>query len=72
MGSFQHPKVYDPRAIANIREAYYDILEELDTRLVFSISEQRLKATIIERLLDLATDGTPKDEWKARILSSLR
>ena len=70
MGSFKHPKVYDRMSIESIREIYYDILEELDGRVVFSVSEQRLKAAIIERLLDCATDGTPRDEWKIRVLSS--
>ena len=70
MGSFRHPKVYDRATIESIRETFHDIMEELDEQLAVSVGEQRLKATVIERLLDLATDGTPQDEWKSQVLSA--
>ena len=57
--------------LKGIRETFHEILDELDDQVIFSVSEQRLKAEIIERLLYLATHDTPQQEWKADVLRSL-
>jgi hypothetical protein len=36
-----------------------------------SVGEDRLKAAIISRLLTLAADGTPQQDWKSKVLSTL-
>ena len=48
-------------------------MDELDEHYLLRVgdSEQRLTAALIERLLALATDGTPEREWKFKILSNL-
>lgn len=72
MGSFRHPKVYDPVTLKSVRDVFHAILEELDDQVVvLSISEERLKADIIEQLLALVAHNTPQDEWKEKVLSTL-
>ena len=71
MGSFQHPTIYDPRTMQSIRDTFYDVLEEMDDLVALGVNPQRLKADVVERLMALATDGTPQDEWKSKVLSSL-
>ena len=71
MGSFRHPKVYDKETMQSLRETFHDILEEMDDQVSLGVNPHRLKADIVMRLLDLATDGTPQDEWKSKVLSSL-
>jgi len=72
MGSFQHPRVYGPIKVKSIRDVYREILDEIDQLYVFPVTNQNLKATIIERILICALEGTPQDEWKSKVLSSLR
>jgi hypothetical protein len=71
MGSYRHPKLYDPVTAKNIRATFYDIMEALDGQGQNILTQKSLKADIIERLVFLAMDGTPEDEWKAKVLSSL-
>jgi hypothetical protein len=73
MGSFRHPKVYDPDTVKSIRNSFHEIMGVLDEHYIRRIgdSEERLKATLIERLLTLASDGTPESQWKRKILSNL-
>jgi hypothetical protein len=72
MGSFRHPKVYDQVTLQSVRDIFYDILEEMDEEQVsLRVNPHRLRADIIERLLAVATDGTPQDEWKTKVLRSL-
>jgi hypothetical protein len=71
MGSFQHPKVYDKATMGSLRDTFYDVLEETEDLISLGVNPQRLKADIVERLLVLATDGTPQDEWKSKVLRSL-
>ena len=71
MGSFKHPKAYDKATMGNLRDAFYEILEETDHLVSFGVSPQRLKADIVARLLVLATDGTPQNQWKSKVLSNL-
>jgi hypothetical protein len=71
MGSFRHPKVYDKETMRSLRDTFYDILEETDDLVSLGVNPHRLKADIVERLLVLATDGTPQDEWKSKVLSGL-
>jgi hypothetical protein len=73
MGSFRHPKVYDSATVEIIRHKFHEIMDELDEHYLLRVgdSEQRLTAALIERLLALATDGTPEREWKFKILSNL-
>ena len=58
MGSFRHPKVFDPVTIKSIRDTFHDIMEELDEQVVFRVDEQRLKADIIERAIGVHQDLT--------------
>jgi hypothetical protein len=71
MGSFRHPKFYDKATIESVRGIFYEVLDELVEPRGFILSDQRLKADIVERLLHLAIDGTPQDQWKSKVLSSL-
>ena len=71
MGSFQRPKIYDPALMRSIRATFYDVLDEMDEMVSQGVNPHRLKADIVERLLLLATDGTPQDEWKSKVLSSI-
>jgi hypothetical protein len=43
----------------------------MDEQVLLQVNAVRLKAAIVERLLELASDDTPKDEWKSKVLSSL-
>jgi len=71
MGSYRHPKIYDPITAKSIRATFYDIMEALDGQGQNVLTQKSLKADVIERLVFLAMDGTPEDEWKAKVLSSL-
>jgi hypothetical protein len=73
MGSFNHPKVYDRSTIENVRSAFHEIMDDLNEHYLLRDydSEQRMKAALIERLLALATNGTPEREWKFKIMSNL-
>jgi hypothetical protein len=71
MGSFRHPKAHDKATMGSLRDTFYEILEETDDLVSLGVSPQRLKADIVERLLVLATDGTPQNQWKSKVLSSL-
>jgi hypothetical protein len=71
MGSFRHPKVYEPVLLQSIRATFYDIMEALDGQGHGVLTQKSLKANIIEQLLFLAMEDTPQNEWKAKVLSSL-
>jgi hypothetical protein len=71
MASFRHPKVYDPATMRSIRDTFYDVLDDMDEMVSLGVNPHRLKADIVERLILLATDGTPQDEWKSKVLDSL-
>jgi protein-arginine kinase len=73
MGSFRHPKFYDPITVERVRDAFHEIMDDLNEHYLIRVgdSQQRLKAALIERLLALAADGTPEREWKFKILSNL-
>ena len=47
-----------------------DVLNEHYIRRIGD-SDEGLKAALIERLLALASDGTPERQWKRKILSNL-
>jgi uncharacterized protein (UPF0262 family) len=73
MGSFRHPKVYDPATVKSVRESFHEIMDVLNEHYIRRAddSDERLKAALIERLLALAIDGTPERQWKRKILSNL-
>jgi hypothetical protein len=71
MGSYRHPKIYDRVTLQKLRDVFYDILDEMDEQVLLQVNAVRLKAEIVERLLELASNDTPKDEWKSKVLSSL-
>ena len=71
MGSFRHPKIYDTVTLQGVRDTFHEIMDELDLLYVFPVTNRNMKATIIERLLYLATHDTPPDQWKAKVLSTL-
>ena len=72
MGS-GHPKIFDPIAIERMRASFHEILDALEEQYErpLSVGEDRLKAAIISRLLTLAADGTPQQDWKSKVLSTL-
>jgi hypothetical protein len=73
MGSFRHQQVYDPVTVQSVRNSFHEIMDVLNEHYLLRVgdSEERLKASLIERLLAFATDGTPEREWKLKILSNL-
>jgi hypothetical protein len=73
MGSVRHPKLYDPVIVESVRDAFHEIMDELNEHYLLrdGDSDERMKAELIKRLLALATDGTPAREWKFKILSNL-
>jgi hypothetical protein len=70
MGS-GHPKIFDPIAIERMRASFHEILDAQQYERPLSVGEDRLKAAIISRLLTLAADGTPQQDWKSKVLSTL-
>jgi hypothetical protein len=72
VGSFKHPRSFDPTSSGLIRTAYYEILEhlEVDTPLL-DIEDEELKSAIIRALIRLYMDGTPPRDWKTKVLSGL-
>jgi hypothetical protein len=71
MGSIKYRKPRDRVVLANIRETFHDIMGELDPLGTSTLRAQRLQGAIIEELIDLASDGTPQDAWKASVLRRL-
>ena len=71
MGSIKYRKPRDRIVLGNIRETFHEIMEGLDPQVASSVRGQRLKGAIIEELIDLASDGTPRDAWKAEVLRRL-
>ena len=70
---FTFPKIFDPIAIERMRASFHEILDALEEQYErpLSVGEDRLKAAIISRLLTLAADGTPQQDWKSKVLSTL-
>ena len=71
MGSIKYRKPQDRVVLGNIRQTFQDLLKELDPAVASSDRGQRLKAAIIEELIDLASDGKPQDAWKVEVLRRL-
>ena len=71
MGSIKYRRPQDHIVLGHIRETFRDILEELGPAVASSARGQRLKAAIIEELIDLASDGKPQDAWKVEVLRRL-
>ena len=73
MGSFRHPQVYDPVTVQSVRNSFHEIMDVLNEHYLLRVGdcEQRLKAALVTRLLALAAEGTPEQEWKFKILSNL-
>ena len=69
MGSYKHPRLFDPTLSNTIRSTFYEVMAEIDGPDV--LEKKSLKADILQHLLDLALGDTPPDEWKAKVLSSL-
>lgn len=72
MGSLN--KSYDPAAMANVKIAFRDVWETLQSRITLHGEQDaaELKAAIIRRLIDLVADGTTNpDELKAKVLKNL-
>jgi hypothetical protein len=72
VGSFKHPRSFDPASSGLIRTTYYEILEllEVDTPLL-DVEDDELKSVIIRALIRLYMDGTPQRDWKTKVLSRL-
>jgi len=72
VGSFKHPRSFDPASSGLIRTTYYEILEllEVDTPLL-DVDDDELKSVIIRALIRLYMDGTPQRDWKTKVLSRL-
>jgi hypothetical protein len=71
MGSIKYRKPRDRFVLGSIRETFHDIIKEIDGSDEFNISDQKLRIAIIEELIDLASDDTPLDAWKAEVLRRL-
>jgi hypothetical protein len=74
VGSVNHPKLYDPAAMASIKAAFSDIWNTLQAQDAIHGEESaaELKAAIIRRLIGLVADGTTSpEELKAKILTKL-
>ena len=73
MGSFKHPKFFDPIAADRIRTVYQEIMDALESQnaLSLALDDHELKAAIIRRLIKLFTDGTPHQDWKSEVLRTL-
>lgn len=74
MGSFNHPRLYDVAAMANMKAAFHDVWDAVEPHAPVwdTVSEDELKAAIIRRLVDLAAKGTTsRDVLKMEILRSL-
>ena len=71
MGSINHPRLYDPAAMASIKAAFYEVWMALEAQHAVDRKDgaTELKATIIRRLMDLASNGTTHpEEMKAEVL----
>ena len=74
MGSVNHPSLYDPAAMASIKEAFYEVWKTVEAQdaLRLAPDERELKAAIIRQLIDLVADGTTNpEELKAQVLGNL-
>ena len=73
MGSFKHPNLFDPIAAGQIRTVYYEIMDVLEGQDVLSLDlgDRELRAAIIRQLINVFTDGTPRQDWKSKVLTSL-
>ena len=73
MGYLNHPRVYDPAVMVSIKAAFSEVwttLERDPTR--GATADQALKVAVIQRLIDLAAQGTTGPaEFKAQVLKSL-
>ena len=71
MGSVKYRKPQDRIVLGCIRKTFHDLMEELEGSEALSIGDQKLRIAIIEELIDLASDGTPQEAWKAEVLRRL-
>jgi hypothetical protein len=74
VGSVNHPKLYDPAAMASIKAAFYEVWTALEAQhaIYGKDGAAELKAAIIRRLIDLAANGTTHpEEMKAQVLKNL-
>jgi hypothetical protein len=73
MGSLRHPNSFNLALARRVRTTYYEILDALEARYkrTIGVDEARLKAAIINRLMDLVASDIPYSDWKAKVLSSL-
>ena len=75
VGSVNHPRLYDPAAMANIKAAFYEVWKTVEAQdaLRLAPDERELKAAIIRQLIDLVADGTTNPEaLKTQVLDNLR
>ena len=73
MGPARHPGFLDVDAMERVRAAFYEIMDALQGQDVFrpAVSDEELRAKIIQKLLELAKDGTPAQNWTSKVISSL-
>jgi hypothetical protein len=73
MGSVNHPRVYSPAAIKAVREVFYDVWFELETRDEPRVAvTDEVKSAIVERLFDLLSKGTTsREELRTQILKQV-
>jgi hypothetical protein len=74
MGSVRHPKLLDAAAMESVRAAFHEIYDTIQGQNVFVPAfedDDELKAQIIRKLLDLVSEGTSPEDFKAKVLSSL-
>jgi hypothetical protein len=73
MGSFGHPKASDAATMESLRAAYYEIYAAIQGQDVFVplFEDDELRTKIIQKLLDLLTEGALPQDFKSQVLRSL-
>ena len=74
MGSVNHPTLYDPASMVEIKAAFYDVWNTitLHSPLRDRAHDLDFKAEIIQQLLDLVAEGkTSRHELKALVIKNL-
>jgi len=74
MASVNHPTLYDPASMVEIKAAFYDVWNTitLQSPLRDRAHDHDVSAEIIRQLLDLVAEGkTSRHELKARVIKNL-
>ena len=75
MGSFYHPRLYEPDMANVIREAFYDMWETVEGNVgsLSPMADDELKAAIIKTLFELVSQGrTTRADLSEDVLRSFK